>query len=219
MSDNNVKKDNKTTMILTTLVCLIPVIAGIILYSHLPDQIVTHWDDAGNPNGWSSKFVGAIVFPGILVLVNLLMVPLMKMDPKYANVDNKIKSLILWIIPAVSLFCAGTTLAAGMGVHVNITLICPMFIGLIFIMIGNYLPKTKQSYMVGIKLPWTLDSEENWNKTHRMAGFIWMLGGLLIIVASFFSWKKYVIPAIGLMLVLVPTVYSYLMYIKGKSEN
>ena len=91
----------------------------------------------------------------------------------------------------------------------------PVFMGLLFIAIGNYLPKTKQSYTMGIKLPWTLASEENWNRTHRLAGFLWVLCGLFFIVTSFTGWSlaAFLIPII--VMVLVPAVYSYLLYRRG----
>jgi len=90
-----------------------------------------------------------------------------------------------------------------------------VLMGLLFILIGNYLPKTKQSYTMGIKLPWTLASEENWNRTHRLAGFLWVLGGVYFIVMSFIGWSliAFLIPLA--VMVLIPAVYSYLLYRKG----
>ena len=87
--------------------------------------------------------------------------------------------------------------------------------GVLFVLIGNYLPKTKQSYTLGIRLPWTLASEENWNRTHRLGGVLWVLGGLYFIVMSFFPWNlaAFLIPI--LLMALVPTVYSYLLYRRG----
>ena len=83
------------------------------------------------------------------------------------------------------------------------------------LIIGNYMPKTKQSYTMGIRLPWTLHSEENWNRTHRLAGFLWVLGGLYFIVMSFVGWTPagFLIPLA--VMVLVPTVYSYVLYKRG----
>ena len=84
------------------------------------------------------------------------------------------------------------------------------------ILIGNYLPKTKQSYTMGIKLPWTLHSEENWNRTHRMAGFLWVIGGTLMVLISLLHlWQVWMMLVIITVMVLVPTVYSYLLYKKG----
>ncbi len=210
-------KNNKTltTTILTTLVCLIPIIIAGILYPSLPDQVVTHWDGAGNPNGWQSKFVGTIVFPGVLVIVNLFFPVLLKIDPKYNNMDNKIKTLCHWIIPAVSLFCSLTTLSSAIGKQVPVARIAPAFLGLLFIAIGNYLPKAVQSYTVGIKLPWTLNNEENWNRTHRMAGPLWILGGFLIIIISLLNLPSALITVPAVCMILIPCVYSYLLYRKG----
>lgn len=212
MTDDN---KMKRTTILTTIVCLIPVILGIILYPKLPDTIVTHWDIDGNPNGWESKLVGAIVFPGILVLINIVFPLLLKVDPKYNNLNEKIKHILHWIIPVVSIFASGSTLAVAMGKDVKIAIIAPMFVGLILVVIGNYLPKMTQSYTVGIKLPWTLNSEENWNKTHRIAGFLWVLGGIVMIIIGALGVGGICFIAIPIIMVLVPVIYSYLLFRKG----
>lgn len=209
-SDNKMKR----TTVLTTIVCLIPVILGIILYNKLPESIVIHWDFNGTPNGWASKIMGAVVFPGILVLVNIIFPLLLKIDPKYDNMNEKIKHLLHWIIPVISVFVSGTTLASALGKDVKVALIAPMFVGLIFVIIGNYLPKMTQSYTVGIKLPWTLDSEENWNKTHRMAGFLWVVGGIAMIIAGALGMGSIALIVITAIMVLVPVLYSYLLYRK-----
>lgn len=211
------KNDNKMrrTTILTTIVCLIPVILGIFLYPRLPETIVIHWDAGGNPNGWASKLMGAIVFPGILVLVNIVFPLLLKTDPKYSNMNEKVKQMLHWIIPMVSIFCSGSTLAAAFGRDVKTTLLVPMFLGFIFVVIGNYLPKTPQSYTVGIKLPWTLHSEENWNRTHRMAGFLWVIGGIAMIITGALGMGSVSMIVITVIMVLVPVLYSYLLFRKG----
>lgn len=216
---NKMTREEKTELVLTTIVCLIPVIAGIILYPKLPDQIATHWDIHGNVNGMSNKFVGAIVFPGILVVANLIFPILLRLDPKYENMSGKLKTLSHWIIPVVEIFCAGSTLAAGIGMETHVEVTTPMLMGAMLVLIGNYLPKTKQSYTMGIKIPWTLNSEENWNHTHRMAGFLWVVGGLLMIISGLLPWKAVLITAIVIVIVIVPCVYSYLYYCKESRKN
>lgn len=208
-------KENKWTHILTTLVCLIPVIAGLILLPQLPEEIVTHWDMNGVPNGWSPKITGAVVYPGILLVVNLVLPALMKVDPRYSNMNKKTLALIQWIIPIASVFCSGTTLANALGVAVDITILGPMFMGVLLMIIGNYLPKMTQSYTLGIKLPWTLDSEDNWEKTHRLSGVIWVIGGLLMIISAFFTRGRYMIPVILVAMIGIPVVYSYAYYRKS----
>lgn len=208
-------KEMKKTYILTIIVCLIPVIAGIILYPLLPERIATHWNAAGEPNGWESRFTGAIVFPGILAVLNVFVPMFLRADPKYENIGTKIKELIMWIIPVVSCICAGFTLSAAMGRELPVQIIVPLLVGLMFIITGNYLPKTKQSYTVGIKLPWTLSSEENWNRTHRLAGFLWVGAGIIMLIAAWFPFRALVIFPLTAAVIIVPCVYSCLLFRKG----
>lgn len=215
MRKHKMSKEEKVTLAITTLVCLLPIIVAVILYKKIPDQIATHWDINGNPNGWSDKLKGTIIYPGILVLVNLCMPFLMRLDPKYANMDRKLKTLVQWIIPICCIFCSSVTLMAALGMEVHVEQFAPLLFGFLFIVIGNWLPKTKQSYTLGIKLPWTLDNEENWNKTHRIGGFCFVLAGVVMVVSSFFSWRGYALAFAILLAVIVPTFYSYYLYRKN----
>ncbi len=207
---------NKRTSILTTMVCLLPIIMAIILYPQLPDTVAIHWDANGNVNGTASKFVATIILPGGLLLLSLFMPVLMKIDPKYDNMGEKIKTVVCWIIPIISVVCSGITLSNAMGKSVPVQVIVPMLLGVIFIIIGNYLPKTKQTYTVGIRIPWTLDNEDNWNKTHRLAGFVWVVGGVVVFASSFTELRVWIITISIAVMVIVPTVYSFLHYKKSR---
>ena len=206
---------NKKTLIITSLICLLPLLAGALVYSRLPEQVATHFDLQGNPDGWSSRAFAAFGLPGILLAVNLLLPFLLRADPKHKNMSGALVNITIWTVPVVSLLCSGLTLGRALGYDLRIEMVLPVFMGVLFILIGNYLPKTKQSYTMGIKLPWTLASEENWNRTHRLAGFLWVIGGAFFIVMSFIGWSliAFLIPIT--LMVLIPTVYSYLLYRKG----
>ena len=206
---------NRKMLIVTTLICLLPLLAGALVYSRLPEQVATHFDLQGNPDGWSSRAFAAFGLPGILLAVNLLLPFLLRADPKHKNMSGALVNITIWTVPVVSLLCSGLTLGRALGYDLRIEMVLPVFMGVLFILIGNYLPKTKQSYTMGIKLPWTLASEENWNRTHRLAGFLWVIGGAFFIVMSFIGWNfiAFLIPIT--LMVLVPTVYSYLLYRKG----
>ena len=206
---------NKRTLILTSLICLIPILVGAAVYSRLPETMATHWNFQGEADGWSSRPVAVFALPGILLAVNLLLPLALKADPKHENMSPALKAVVFWTIPVLSLVCSGATIAAGLGYHLSIERIVPALMGVLFVLIGNYLPKTKQSCTLGIRLPWTLASEENWNRTHRLGGFLWVIGGLYFIVMSFFPWNlsAFLIPI--LLMALVPTVYSYLLYRRG----
>ena len=206
---------NKKMLIWTSLVCLIPLIVGAAVYSRLPETMATHWNLSGEADGWSSRAFAVFGLPGILLAVNLFLPFALKADPKRENMSDKLVAISLWTIPVVSLLCCGLTLARGLGYEVRVERWVPVFMGVLFIVIGNYLPKTKQSYTMGIKLPWTLASEENWNRTHRLGGFLWVIGGALFILMSFIGWSMAAFLSIIALMVLVPMVYSYLLYRKG----
>lgn len=206
---------NKKTLVITSLICLLPIIVGALVYKRLPEMIATHFDLNGNPDGWSSRAFAVFGLPAILLAVNLLLPFMLRADPKHENMSGALVNITIWMIPVLSLLCSGLTLGRALGYDVRIERVLPVFMGVLFILIGNYLPKTKQSYTMGIKLPWTLASEENWNRTHRLAGFLWVLGGIYFIVVSFIGWSvpAFVIPLA--VMVLVPMVYSFLLYRKG----
>jgi len=87
-------------------------------------------------------------------------------------------------------------------------------VGLVLAIVGNYLPKCKQSYTIGIKIPWTLSSEENWNRTHRFAGRIWVAGGLLLMLTGFVG-GFWIFLGVVLVMVFAPCIYSYILHRKG----
>jgi uncharacterized membrane protein len=103
---------------------------------------------------------------------------------------------------------------SALGVSVRVETLMPILLGLLFVAIGNYMPKCKQNYTIGIKIPWTLASEENWNRTHRLAGWVWVGGGVVMLLSGFLGifWLT-LVPAI--IMVAVPLIYSYILHQKG----
>ncbi len=210
-------KANRKTLIITSVVTILPVLIGIVYWDRLPDVMATHFGIDNEPNGFSSKAFAVFGLPAILLAVHLFCAFVTSRDPKRQNISPKIFSLVLWIIPVVSLVVAAMMYPANLGYELNITLFAELFLGLSFMIIGSFLPKTRQNYTVGIKLPWTLANEENWNRTHRFAGYLWMICGLLMIIICLTR----LIPAewsLGLLIIMVlaPCVYSYRLHAKGR---
>ena len=207
---------NKREIILTTIVCLLPMLAGVILYSRLPDTIATHWGANGEPDGWSSKTFAVFAIPGIIAGINLFGQFAMRTDPKRQNMNPALFNIGIWTAPVISVLASAFIFATALGYESRIELILPLLTSLLFIVIGNYLPKTKQSYTMGIKLPWTLASEENWNRTHRLAGPLWVVCGILMAILSLLKHAPFwLMPLLIAVMVLVPTIYSYNLYKKG----
>ena len=207
-------KKHLKTLIITSILTLLPIVAGIYLWNTLPEQIPSHWNVNGEIDGWSSKPFFVFGLPGIMLAAQWLCVLGTAADPKKANHSDKVMHLVLWIIPMLSIVLSAMTYMTVLGHTVRVEMIMPLIIGLVFTIIGNYLPKCKQSYTVGIKLPWTLSSEENWNRTHRFAGRLWLVCGLGIMLTALVGGFWVFLPIV-LVMVLVPTLYSYILYRKG----
>ena len=207
-------KKHLKTLIITSILTLLPILAGIYLWNTLPEQVPSHWDVNGEIDGWSSKPFFVFGLPCIMLAFQWLCVLGTAADPKKANHSGKVMQLVLWIIPVLSIILSAMTYMVVLGHTVRVEVIMPLIIGLVFTIIGNYLPKCKQSYTVGIKIPWTLHSEENWNRTHRFAGRLWLVCGLGIMLTAFIGGFWVFLPIV-LVMVLAPMVYSYVLHRKG----
>ena len=208
-------KANRKTLIITSIVTILPMLIGIICWDRLPDVMATHFGTNNEANGFSSKAVAVFGIPLFLLALLWVGAFVTAHDPKKQNISPKMFSLVLWIVPIVSLVGSATMYPANLGYKLDITFFSELLLGLMFIVVGNYLPKARQNYTIGIKIPWTLANEENWNRTHRLAGYLWMVCGILMIVISLTRF----VPAewtIGIILVtaLVPCVYSYWLHAK-----
>lgn len=207
-------KKNLNILIITSIVILLPVLTGVVLWDTLPEQIPTHWNAAGEIDGWSSKPFAIFGLPLMMLAMHWLCVLGTATDPKKANHSNKLIHLVLWIIPIISVVLFALTYVAALGTEVRMEMVMPLLVGFVLTVVGNYLPKCKQSYTIGIKIPWTLHSEENWNRTHRFAGRLWLVCGLGIMLTAFVGGFWFFLPIV-LVMVLAPTVYSYLLHRKG----
>lgn len=205
------KKISKLTVI-TTLITLLPIALGIALYDRLPEVVVTHWNIHNRPDGWSSRAMAVFGIPCIMAALNLVCGGATD-RLQSEGVPKRVLALCRWIIPVLSLILVPVMLYSAMGVSFDMGRIVCSILGIMFIIIGNYLPKCRRNGVVGIKIPWTLSSDENWDKTHRFAGFVWIVCGGLAIVGG---WTKPVVAIAALVaMILLPVVYSGILKHKG----
>lgn len=213
-------RKNKKVILIGALVMLIPVLAGLILWNRLPDTIATHWNAAGEPDGFSGKAFTVFGLNGIMYALYAICIFGTAADPKKENISAKNFSLVISIIPAVSLFANSVTFAAALGKNPDVPFFSKLLIVVVLLILGNYMPKMRQSYTLGIKLPWTLSSEDNWNRTHRFTGKIWMLFGLVLLADVFFGFlRSWMYPALLIVMILIPMAYSYLYYKKNENSE
>ena len=213
-------KENKDKLLVASIIILLPVLAGLILWNRLPDPVPTHFNVYNEADGWSSKPFAVFVLPLVVLALHWLCVLGSSFDKYNAEQHHKVFGIVYWICPAVSLLCGGLMYSFALGYTWNISRVMLPLIGVLFIVIGNYLPKVKPNRTLGIKLPWTFASEENWHATHRFGGKVWVIGGCVLLLCMFLPAQSMVwilLSAIFIM-VLVPTVYSYLYYRKHEKE-
>lgn len=211
-------KKYKRTLILTSLVLLIPVIVGLLLWNQLPEQVPSHWGINGEVDSWSSKAFVVFGLPALMLALQWVCVFASLADPKFKNYNPKMLKLVLWICPAIGLIISALVYFTALGYELPIEVIMPLLVGVMFIVFGNWLPKCQQTYTMGIKLPWTFASEENWNATHRFGGKVWVIGGIVTMLTALFGnfWILLIILAV---MVILPTIYSYLYYRNHDKEK
>lgn len=209
-------KTNKKTLILTSVVILLPILIGILLWNKLPDSMATHFNFDNEADGYKEKWFAVIITPFILLALHLIIAMIIAADPRKKNISKRVYGITIWIIPATSLALAVVIYPYNLGIHFNISLFLGIFLGITYIIVGNYLPKTRQNYTIGFKLPWTYANEENWNRTNRLAGVINIVIGILIIINAAMGLFNIFYSLLVAVLIgtLIPLGYSYFLHVK-----
>ncbi|WP_394927090.1 SdpI family protein [uncultured Robinsoniella sp.] len=220
--NKRIEKKDKVIMWITSIICVLPIILSAVIYQDLPEQIAVHWNTAGTADGYLPRSVAAIGLPLLFLAVNLYSKIRLFGDPKRAAHSKALTLLSTWLIPLLALVIVPLTLFISMGLSIPIALISLVTAGGLMIICGNYIPKCRRNYTMGLKLPWTLHSDDNWNKTHRMAGILWILGGIVIIVSAFLLSNNLIYGVsltitVVLILAVAPVLYSFLLY-KGEER-
>ena len=210
-------KTNKKLLILTSMVILFPMLWGLMIWSQLPNQIPIHFNAAGQANNFQSKALAVFGLPVFLLLVHLFVIFMIGRDPKNRTMNEKMVKVIYWLIPIVSLSVFYLIYNKALGSTTNPSVFVSVLLGLIFVIMGNYMPKLKVNHTVGIRLPWTLQSEDNWHKTHRLVGKLWVLGGLILLLEAGLQFAvPYVMGIVILTIVFIPVMYSYQLSRKNR---
>ncbi len=201
---------------------LIPFIYLAYIWNSLPEKVPIHWNLKGEVDGWGDKFslIGLLFMLPVLTYGIMLLVP--KIDPKNKidTMGNKYKSLRLILVFFTSVL-ALFILFSAKNQSMSSPVIIVSLIGFLFMALGNYFKVIKQNYFVGIRTPWTLESEEVWKLTHQMAGKIWVIGGAVITIFCFFlpeDFIVYLILTVTIIITVVPVGYSYFKFKELKKD-
>lgn len=206
-------KRNKWMIVITSLITISPMFVGLLLWNRLPEEIATHFGRNNVANGWSSKPFAVVGLPLFLLMIHLLCTVATANDPKWKNINSKLYRCILWITPIASLIVCLSCYTIALGYTMDVGMITNIMVGLIFVIMGNFMHKVKQNYTVGIKIPWTLSSEENWNRTHRLASWLWVLCGIIMMLNSILRMPYFIMVII--FVAIAPMIYSFVLYKRG----
>ncbi len=214
-------KQHKKTIILTSLLTLLPIPVGLLLWNRFPETMAIHWGITGEADGYASPGFAVFGLPLIMLAVQWLCIFFTDRDKGNQGRNQKMLRLVLWIIPIISNLSLLGLYAFALDVEFSPVVWTVVPMGLLFAVIGNYLPKTRMNSTMGIKVPWAYSSEANWNATHRFAGKVWVIGGLLVALCGLLPHVWAISCMIFLMVVLcvLPIVYSYRFYKKEKAEG
>jgi uncharacterized membrane protein len=206
---------NKITAIISFSLIALALIVGLVLYTRLPDPMPSHWNAAGEVDGYMSRFWGVFLMPIIMVVLVPLFFAIPHIDPLKANIA-KFRGVFNWFIVAFvvyMLFIYGLTLAAALGYQFNMTYMLLPVVGLLFIGIGYMMEKAKRNFFIGIRTPWTLSSETVWDETHKLGAKMFMIAGVVTIVSAFLGeFGVWLLLAAILTAAFVPIVYSYILW-------
>lgn len=202
---------------------LLPFIYLAYLWNSLPEEVPIHWNYKGEIDNWGTKYslIGVVFLLPVLTYVLMLFIP--KIDPKnrielMGNKYYQIKFILVLFMSVLAFFILHSSQSQTLS-SPNIVLV---LIGFLFMALGNYFKEIKQNYFLGIKTPWTLESEEVWKLTHILAGKLWIVGGLLIVIFSLVISEDinfYLFITITAIITIVPIVYSYRIFKMLKNSN
>lgn len=206
----------RRTLFVIIALTVLAAVASVAVYPRLPEMVPSHWNAAGEVDGYMSRTSTAIFMPLMILGLGLLLLYIPKLDPLRANVDQ-FRSAYNWAVVGLAAFMVymhGLTLATGLGARFNMVRFMLPVMGLLFVGLGFMIQRAKRNWFIGIRTPWTLSNDVVWEKTHRLGGLLFKLAGGVVIVSVFapVSASFWLMMAATMVAGLVPVVYSYLVF-------
>ena len=199
---------NKLKLLLSSLVILLPSVAAIILNKVIEPKIPGAWHF-----GW--------ILPIFLVLMHIFLHLITFRENERVQQNPKIVNITFWILPVLSAYISALFMMLSFGLENALGVILSVFFGTLFVVLGNFMPKSVQNRTFGLKIKWTLANEENWAATHRFAGKVWVISGIITLIGAFLPEMASVILliAVAVPAVVLPIIYSYRFYKKQLADG
>lgn len=205
------------------LVIVLAFVASAAVYQDLPARMPTHWNVSGEVDGWSSRPWGAFMIPAMLVVMLAAFYLLPRIDPRGSNYA-KFRGTYEIVIFAIMAFMLGVhfvVLANSLGQDISVDRVMPVGVGILFMVIGNLLPRMRPNWFIGVRTPWTLSSDRVWDRTHRFGGWLFVAAGTLILLSGLIAPRlAYAILIGSAVAVSVGLLaYSYIIWKREPARN
>ena len=208
------KKINIKNLVITSIVCLIPIICGLIFYNELPESIAIHWGINNNPDGYFSKPEFVFGMPIMMVVLQIFCSIISDLSDKNPEANKKAVTIYKWIIPILTVILYIVTIMIALGNNLDVRRIVMIILGILFIVVGNYLPKVKGDYYMNSKVFWLKNRDEKLvNKAIKISAYGLIICGILFILSILFK------PVVSMAVLAVVMVYFLFIYIYVYIKN
>ena len=208
------RKINIKSLIITSIVCLLPIICGLMFYNELPESIAIHWGINNNPNGYFSKPAFVFGLPIMMLALQVFCCIVSDLSDKNPEANKKAVTVYKWIIPIITVVLYIVTMAVSLGNDLDIRKIVMILLGILFIILGNYMPKVRSDYYINSKMFLIKNRDEKLvNKAIKISAYGLIICGILFILSILFK------PVVSMAVLAVVMVYFLFIYIYVYIKN
>ncbi len=200
---------------LAALFAVLAGVAGALAAPDLPAELVTQWDASGDPNGTLGKGPALVFVPALTLGVVGLLAVLPRLDPLGENIES-FRTQYDWFAVVFAAYLSAVHLAViafNLGYGFDFTLVVLAGMAALFYYIGIVLDHAERNWFVGIRTPWTLSSDEVWDRTHDLGATLFKLTAVVSAGALFLGdLAIFVVVGAAITTAIITTVYSYYCY-------
>lgn len=213
----------RKTLLILVLLTGLGLVGSLVAAPLLPERVPSHWNAAGEIDGYSSRNTALYLMPAMMLGLGVLILYIPQIDPLRANVE-KFRTTYNWAVVGFAVFMLymhAITLLAGLGVRFNMTAVMLPAMGGLFFGLGFLLDRARRNWFIGIRTPWTLSSDRVWEKTHRLGGLLFKVAGLLVVGGALLPGETSFWVMFGLIMAaaFVPVIYSYVAFRQEQQQG
>lgn len=202
------KSINWKQIIITSVVCLLPIVCGLLFYNQLPERIAIHWGINNQPDGYFSKPVFVFGMPIMVLALQLFCCIVSDRSDENPEANKKAVTVYKWLIPTITVVLYIVTIAIALGNHLDIRRIVVILLGILLIISGNYMPKVRSNYYMKSKVLWVKNRDEQLvNKAIKISAYVLIVFGALLILSILFQ------PIVSVAIVVALLLYSLYIYL------